>query len=117
MLCQAEGLRCKAGVHRHIFVELEVPDALAETLVSVEKVNRGRSEGLISVICLHIVDLDAKSCQWRQILYFKWEGQGLLQLIAIESSSVEFWARLRLVEDELDLDVDLEAEVVECVVD
>ena len=84
--------------------------------MSVEKVNGRACKWFIHVIRFHVIDLDAKTSERRQVFDLDRKPQCLIQLIPVECASVELGSALGVRQDQLDLDVDLEVEVVEGVV-
>ena len=61
----------------------------------------------------HIVYLDSEAGKLRQILNLQRKGEDFIEFVSIKRASIKLRALLRIIEDKLNFDVYLEAEVIE----
>lgn len=99
-------------------MQLQVPRALPQPHMPIEQVYCRASEWHpVHVIALHVENLDAKPRQWGQVFDLERESQCLVHLVPVLRASVQLGAPRVITVDQLDFDVDLEAEIVQRMVE
>ena len=84
--------------------------------MAIKKIDCSACERLLHIICLHVVDLDSESGQGGQVLDFNRESECLVELVSVKSARVKLWTPLCVRQDQLNLNINLEAKIIKSVV-